>query len=175
MCRVAGDITITDEKRTELERELDRWFEREANGDGDLEQAQDRLAKLERVEKNLQRLAIGEEISIEDFKDHRARIEAERRNLKDLVEMISCRRSLVKGDFHIALQLSSELDNLFSGGDNDERRLLCETIFKHVYVQNGKIVKTELNSPFALIAGRAKGLESILARQPLRSHHKTPF
>jgi hypothetical protein len=81
--------------------------------------------------------------------------------------MISSRRSLVKGDFEIALQLSSELDNLFNGGDNDERRLLCETIFKRVYVRDGKIVNAELNSPFALIASRVEGSESFLTRQPL--------
>jgi len=167
MCRVARDITLPKEKRIELERELDRWFEKEANGDGELDQAQERLTKLERVEKNLQRLAIEEEISIEDFKEHRARIEAERKNLKDLVEMISSRRSLVKGDFEIALQISSELDNLFNEGDNDERRLLCETIFKRVYVRNGKITNAELNSPFALIASRVEGSESFLTRQPL--------
>jgi hypothetical protein len=82
---------------------------------------------------------------------------------------------MVKGDFHVALQLSSELDNLFVRGNNDERRLLCETIFKRVYVHNGKIVTTELNSPFALIAGSAKGSETILTRQPLCSHHELPF
>ena len=41
--------------------------------------------KLERVEKNLQRLVIEEDISFDDFKEHRARIEAERANLNDLL------------------------------------------------------------------------------------------
>jgi site-specific DNA recombinase len=166
MTLVARETTISDDKRVELEKDFDRWFEKEANADGELEHAQDRLAKLEKIEKNLQRLAIEEEIPIEDFKEHRARIEAERRNLKDLVEIISCRRSMIEGDFQIALQLSNELDKLYIGGNDDERRLLCETVFKRVYVQDGKIVKTEMNSPFALIVGMAKGSGSILAREP---------
>ena len=49
------------------------------------------------------------------------------------------------------------LDFLFSKGNNDERRLLCETIFRRVTVRNGKIVHADLNSPFTLIASRAEG------------------
>jgi hypothetical protein len=82
---------------------------------------------------------------------------------------------MVRGNFHIALQLSSGLPNLFVGEDNDERRLHCEIIFKRVYVHNGKIVTTELNSPFAPIAGSAKGSETILTRQTLCSHHELSF
>jgi len=36
----------------------------------------------------------------------------------------------VRGDFEIALQLASKLDFLFSMGDNDEQRLLCEMLFE---------------------------------------------
>jgi hypothetical protein len=41
-------------------------------------------------------------------------------------------QSLARADFEIALQLASELDFLFENGDSDERRLLCETLFKQV-------------------------------------------
>ena len=113
-----------------------------------------------------QRLVIEEDISFQDFKEHRARIEAERANLKSLVEIINSRQTLVKADFEIALQLASELDFLFEKGDNDERRLLCETVFKRVNVRDGKIVSFDLNSPFRLIASRAEGSESFLSGQP---------
>ncbi|MCK4697387.1 MAG: hypothetical protein KAT53_03670, partial [Dehalococcoidia bacterium] len=109
-----------------LRDELNRWFEAKSSGDGELKQAEEGLVKLERMEKNLQRLVIEDEISFEDFKEHRARIEAGRAHLKTLVESIKSRRSLVKGDFEIALQLASELGFLFAMGDNDQRRLLCE-------------------------------------------------
>ena len=78
----------------------------------------------------------------------------------------------MKGDFEIALQLSSELDFLFENGDNDERRLLCETIFKRVNVRDGKIVGFDLNSPFALIASRAEGSESFLSGQPAKVQYE---
>jgi len=47
-------------------------------------------------------------------------------------------------------------------GNFDERRLLCETVLKRLYVKEGKITKVELNLPFALIASRACGSESVL-------------
>ena len=72
----------------------------------------------------------------------------------------------MKADFEIALQLASEFDFLFEKGDNDERRLLCETIFKRVNVRNGKITRVELNLPFALIASRTEGSGSFLSGQP---------
>jgi hypothetical protein len=50
--------------------------------------------------------------------------------------------------FHIALQLSSELDNLLSEGDNDERRLLCKANFKRFYIQNGKNCQDRDELPF---------------------------
>ena len=59
------------------------------------------------------------------------------------------------------------LDFLFENGNNDERRLLCETIFKRLNVSDGNIVGFDLNSPFALIASRAEGSESFLSGQPL--------
>ena len=71
------------------------------------------------MEKNLQKLVIEEDISFKDFKEHRARIEAGRANLKSLVETINSRQTLVKADFEIAIQLASELDFLFEKGDND--------------------------------------------------------
>jgi len=63
-------------------------FEAEASGDGELKKAETRLAKLERMEKNLQRLVIEEQISFEDFKEHRLQIEAERSRLKNTVDAI---------------------------------------------------------------------------------------
>ena len=46
-------------------------------------------------------------------------------------------------------------------GNLDEKRLLCAAVFERLYLEDGEIVKTELNSPFALIASRAKGSESV--------------
>lgn len=137
-----------------------------AEGTEELLQAQQRLAKLERIEKNLQRLVMEEAISFEDFKEHRASIDSERANLKTLVDAISSRQGLVRADFEIALQLASQLDFLFAKGDYDERRLLCETIFKRLRVRDRKIVQVELNSPFTLIASRGEGSESFLNGEP---------
>ena len=65
------------------------------------------------------------------------------------------------GQYEIALQLATELDFLFNNGTFDERRLLCETVLKRLYVKEGKVTRVELNSPFALIASRARGSESV--------------
>jgi len=62
-----------------------------------------------------------EEISLDDFKHHRARIEAERAKLQNTVDVIRQRRHLIKADFEIALQLAIELDFLFEKGNFDER------------------------------------------------------
>lgn len=160
-------VTITEEARQKLRKELARWFDDEGSGDTELKRAETRLAKLQKMEKNLQRLVIEEEISFEDFKEHRSRIEAERARLNNTVDAIKQRQHLVKADFEIALQLATELDFLFDKGNFDERRLLCETVFKRLYVNEGKIAKIELNPPFGLIAGRTGGSESVLNGGPL--------
>jgi len=160
-------VTIDEQARLQLREQLDSWFAAESGSSDELPLAQQRLDKLERMRKNLQRLVIEEEISFQEFKEHRARIEAEKANLNSLVETIEYRQGMVRADFEIALQLASELDFLFAKGDNDERRLLCETVFKRVSVRNGEIVGVELNSPFTLIASRAEGSESFLKSQPI--------
>jgi len=112
------------------------------------------------MEKNLQRLAMEGGISFEYFREYRAEIEAERARLNDTVEMIKCGRNLVKADFEIALNLSKQLWFFFEKGTFAERRLLCETVFKRVHIEDGKIKKTELNSPFRLIASLADSSET---------------
>ncbi len=74
--------------------------------------------------------------------------------------MIRSRQHLVRGDFEIALQLASEVGFLCSGGSFDERRLLCETVLRHLYL------KVEPNLPLGLIASRAEGSESFLSGEP---------
>jgi len=155
------EITITEDARQQLREQLTRWFETETDDNEELKHAETRLAKLGKMERNLQQLVIEEEISFADFKEHRSRIEAERARLKNTVDSIKQRQHLVKADFEIALQLATEMDFLFDKGTFDERRLLCETVFKRLRVENGRIIRTELNSPFALIASRAKGSESV--------------
>ena len=150
-------ITITESDRSKLREELDRLFEAEADDNEELKRAEARLAKLERMEKNLQRLALEEEISFEDFKEHRLEIEAERARLKTTVDAIRQRQHLVRADFEIALELATQLDFLFEKGNYDEKRLLCETVLKRVYVKEGKITGAELNAPFALIARNTAG------------------
>ncbi len=150
-------VTITDEMAAMLEEELTAWFDSEGNSDQELKQAESRLVKLHQMEKNLQRLAMEEGISFEDFREHRAEIEAERAKLNDLIEMTKSRRNLVKADFEIALNLAKRLDFFFEKGTFAERRLLCETVFKRLYIEDGKISKPELNSPFGLIASVAGG------------------
>ena len=113
------------------------------------------------MEKNLQQLVIEEEISFIDFKEHRSRIEAERARLNNTVDVIRQRQHLVKADFEIALQPATQLDFLFDKGNFDERRLLCETVLKRLYVKEGRIEKAEFNSPFALIASKAGSSESV--------------
>jgi len=155
-------ITITEKARQNLRKELTALFEAEASGDGELKKAETRLVKLARMEKNLQRLVIEEQISFEDFKGHRSQIEAERARLRNTVDAIKQRQHLVKADFEVALELATQLDFLFEKGTFDEKRLICETVFKRLYVEEGKITKTELNAPFAIIATSAKGSESVL-------------
>lgn len=118
------------------------------------------------MEINLQKLAIEEGISFRDFREHRAEIEAERASLNNLIEQIRFRRNLVKADFEIALNLAVQLDFLFDRGTSDEKRLLCETIFKRLYIKDHKIINQDLNSPFALIASMANSLVSLQSGNP---------
>ena len=154
-------ITITEKVRQELRKEMRDWFEAEADSNQELNKAETRLTKLERMEKNLQRLVIEEEISFDDFKEHRSQIEAERARLTTTVDAIRQRQHLVEADFEIALQLATELDFLFDRGNFDEKRLLCETVFKRLYVEDSIITGTALNAPFSMIATRATGSESV--------------
>jgi site-specific DNA recombinase len=149
-------LTITENTRKMLREEMSRFFNEELEGDGQLKASEARLVKLERMEKNLQRLYMEEEISLADFKEHRAQIEAERSRLKTNVDSIRQRQHLVKADFEVALQLATQFDFLYENGNFDQRRLLCETVLKRLDVEDGRITRTELNAPFAIIA-RANG------------------
>ncbi len=97
-----------------------------------------------------------EEISLKDFKEHKARIEGERSKLQNTVDVIRQRHHLIRADFEVALQLATELRFLFEKGNFDERRLLCETVFKRVYLKEGKVSEVELNAPFGLITSTSK-------------------
>jgi len=125
-------------------------------------QAEARLSKLEKMEKNLQQLAIDEKISFADFKDHRNRIESERARLNVTVDAIKQRQHLVKADFEIALDLATKLNFFYEKGGFDERRLLCEVIFKRINVKDGKIATVDLNAPFRLIASKASGSGTVV-------------
>ncbi len=82
--------------------------------------------------------------------------------MQNTVDSITQRQHLIKADFEVALQLAIELDFLFERGNFDERRLLCEMVFKHVYLEDGKISMVELNTPFGLIATKANGSGTVL-------------
>jgi len=169
------DFTITDDQKAALEVQLHKWFNTENSDNDEWEQAKQRLAKLERMEKTLQELLLEEEISKEDFKERRLRIQAEKTNLKYLVDTIESRRGLVRTDFEAGLQLANKLDSVYESGDNNIRRLLCEIVFRQVRVREGKIVDIELNSPFTLIVAQTKGSESLLSGQLIRKHSELLF
>ncbi len=103
-----------------------------------------------------------EEITLADFKKHRIKIEAERAGLQNIVDALKQRQHLIKADFEVALQLATELDFLFEKENVDEKRLLCETVFKRVYRKEGKVSEIELNAPFGLIASKTKGSGTVL-------------
>ena len=153
---IVSQITISDSVSHKLNKGLMERFDDEEKGNMELEQTRLRLSKLKRMEKNLQQLALEEEISIDDFKEHRAKIEAERARLQNALDFMEQRQHLVIADFEIALQLATELDFLFEKGSFDEKRLLCETLFKRIYLKEGKISNVELNAPFGLIMAKAK-------------------
>ena len=119
------------------------------------------------MEQNLQQLVLEEEITLADFKEHRIKIEVERARLQNVVDVISQRQHLIKADFEVALQLAAELDFLFEKGTFDEKRLLCETVFKRVYLKEGRVSEVELNAPFGLIASRGKGSGTVQTGWPL--------
>jgi len=135
-----------------MRRELSKFFTAEAEGNNELKRAEARLAKLDRMEKNLQRLFVEEEISHKDFREYRLQIEAERSRLRNTVDIIRQSQHLVIADFEIALELAKQLDFLFERGKFDQKRLLCETVLKRLYVEEGKITGKEFNAPFAIIA-----------------------
>jgi len=159
--------TISEDQKAKVETLFEKWFDNENKDNMELEQAKQRLTKLDRMEKNLQELVLEEQISRVDFKQHRLRIEAERANLRDMVETVSSRKRLVRGDFETALETVSKLDLLYENADNDNRRLLCETVFRRICVRDGKIVGVERNHPFELIYSQAKSSESFLSGQPI--------
>ena len=150
------NLTITEKARQALRKDLDVFFTEEVEGDGQLKANEVRLAKLERMEKNLQRLYVEEEISLVDFKEHRSQIEGERSRLKITVDGIRQNQHLIRADFEVALELATQFDFLYQNGNFDQRRLLCETVLKRLYVEDGRITKQEYNATFAIIA-RANG------------------
>src|SRR3990172_7014438 len=57
------ELTITENARQDLRKKLSNFFTEEVEGDGKLKEDEARLAKLERMEKNLQTLYVEEGIS----------------------------------------------------------------------------------------------------------------
>jgi chromosome segregation ATPase len=167
------DLTITEDKRQILREELSEFFTEETEGNGQLKAAEARLIKLERMEKNLQRLYVEEEISLADFKEHRSQIEAERSRFRTTVDSIRQRQHLIKADFEIALQLATQFDEIYEEGNFDQRRLLCETVLKRLHVENGKITRPEYNAPFAIIA-RANGSGAVTNGGPFWIRTRDP-
>ena len=145
----------------------------EVEGNGQLKANEARLAKLDRMEKNLQRLSVEEEISLADFKEHRTQLEAGRSRLRTIVDGVRQNQHLIKADFEVALELATQLDFLYNNGNFDQRRLLCETVLKRIYVEDGRITKTEFNAPFAIIA-RANGSGTVPSGGPSGTIGKTP-
>ncbi len=164
---IVRNITISESSRQELRNDLQNWFNDEGKSNEEMKQAEARLGKLRRMEQNLQQLMLEEEITLADFKEHRIKIEAERARLQNVVDVISQRQHLIKADFEVALQLATELDFLFEKGTFNEKRLLCETVFKRVYLKEGRVSEVELNAPFGLIASRSKGSGTVLNGWPL--------
>ena len=78
----------------------------------------------------------------------------------------------MKADFEVALDLATQLDFLCDRGSFDQRRLLCETILKQLYVEDGKITRADYNAPFAIIA-RTNGSGSVLGGGPRCSISRT--
>jgi DNA invertase Pin-like site-specific DNA recombinase len=158
-------LTITEKARQDMRHELSKFFTAETEGNDELKRAETRLAKLDRMEKNLQRLFVEEEISHKDFREYRSQIEAERSRLRNTVDIIRQSRHLVIADFEIALELATQLDFLFERGNFDQRRLLCETVLKRLYVEDGRIKGEEFNAPFAIIA-RVNGSGAVTSGGP---------
>ncbi|MFC1991874.1 hypothetical protein ACFLVC_04055 [Chloroflexota bacterium] len=94
---------VDEETRQDLRKELSGLLVEEVEGDRQLKADEARLAKLERMEKNLQRLYVEEEISLAVFKKHRSQIEAELSRLRATVDVISKRQHLIRTDFEMAL------------------------------------------------------------------------
>ena len=78
---------------------------------------------------------------------------------------------LIMADFEVALQLAAELDFLFENASFEEKRLICETVFKRIYLKEGTISDYELNTPFGLITCKGKG--SGAARTGCRARIRT--
>jgi superfamily II RNA helicase len=116
--------------------------------------AETRLTKLERMEKNLQRLYVEEEISLADFKENCVQIEAERSRLRTTVDGIRQRQHLIKADFEVALELATQFEFIYQNGNFNQRRLLCETVLKRLYAEDGKITREpEYNAGQSLFNG----------------------
>jgi hypothetical protein len=77
------------------------------------------------------------------------------------VEVMKQRQHLVKADFEIALDLCTQLDDLWERGGFDSRRLLCETLFKKIHVEGGNINQVLFNAPFSFIASQKGGSGTI--------------
>jgi site-specific DNA recombinase len=172
---VLSEVTISEEGRQDLRKYVAKFFTDEIETVIEVKNAEARLAKLERMEKNLQVLFMEEGISQQDFREHRSRIESERSKLKNTVDVIKQRQHLVKADFEIALDLCAQLDLLWQKGDFDEKRLLCETIFKEIHLEGGRIARVVFNAPFAMIAAYVRGHGSVTVGSGGAEGIRTPY
>ncbi len=148
---IIREITISEDSRQEWRNQVQDWFNDEDKSNADKHQAEERLVKLRKMEQNLQQLMLEDEISLADYKAHRKKIEAERSREQFVIDSIGQRQHLIMADFEVALKLATELSTLFVNASFEEKRLLCEIVFKRIYLKEGMIADYELNSPFRLI------------------------
>ena len=145
-------LTIARESRPVLEKTLKSWLAEmgEEGGDTELSRARARLAALEKKRKNVNRMAAEDIVSWEEFTELRDEVEHEEATLKSRIAMLTRHQALLAADFELALDIACNLGWLYDRGNNDERRLLAETIFKRIDVQKGRVVSYELNPPFGM-------------------------
>ena len=124
--------------------------------DSDLSRARQRLKFLVTKRKNVNRMAAEQIISWDEFKELRDELEGEEATLKSRIDFITRHQTLFAADFELALDIACNVSWLYEKGNFEERRLLVETLFKGINVPKSKILRYELNPPFAIFCKTGK-------------------
>ncbi len=132
------------------------------------------LRRLAAEEKKLLRAHYDDRISEAVFDEEQERIRRERIAAERQLRELDVDHRAVLANLEIALEMTTNIQQAYGGADANGRRLFNQAIFRRIWIDDERIDRTELESPFHEMAEVILGTDGLTIKQETRqrSNHK---